>query len=70
MSWLASMFGGGKAEKDMDQHLDALRRQTREISHKLNNLEMKIESVAEPLAQLVQQWQQTDGEGGGGKGAN
>jgi prefoldin subunit 5 len=60
MSWLASMFGGGKAEKDMDEHLDALRKQTREIDHKLRNLDMKLSSISEPLSQLVEEWQRQE----------
>jgi prefoldin subunit 5 len=54
------MFGGGKAEKDMDEHLDALRKQTREIDHKLRNLDMKLSSISEPLSQLVEEWQRQE----------
>lgn len=64
MSWLASMFGGGKAERDMDEHLESLKQQQRQIDHKLRNIEQKLNQL-EPLGQLVTALERDEGGHGG-----
>lgn len=66
MSWLASMFGGGKAEKDMDEHLECLQKKNSQIDHKLRNIEMKLNQL-EPLGELVEALLREEGKARDGR---